>query len=171
MLMLGVYLISLPGTFITILPFYKFIGSQQLKQFLLIFVSATPLSLINTMIILGGPFTNVASFIYRKMSKTIWLLFFTLICCWFLGNLYSIFLGQEFMVSMSYALVGIFGGNQQNALNINQLSTGNFVGALIIGTIINIAAVLIDIRCFLCLSQGCEAISLGSPSFNVTILI
>jgi hypothetical protein len=28
MLMLGVYLISLPGTFITILPFYKFIGSQ-----------------------------------------------------------------------------------------------------------------------------------------------
>lgn len=42
---------------------------------------------------------------------------------------------------------------------------------LISRTIINIAAVLIGIRCFLCLSQGCEAISLGFPSFNVTILI
>jgi len=102
------------------------------------------------MIILGGPFSNVASYTYQKMNRTIWLLFFTFLICCFFGSILSIFLGEEFMVSMSYALVGILGGSQENTLHMDQLTNGDFVGVFLINTAINVVGFVLRNGLFAC---------------------
>lgn len=64
------------------------------------------------MLILGGSFTNVASFIYQKLTKTLWVLFFILLISSFFGDILSLLFKEETLVATSYALIGLFGGNQ-----------------------------------------------------------
>ena len=63
----------------------------------------------------------VASFIYKKLKRTIWLLFLVLFICWLFADIISIFIDQEFMMSLSYVFVGLLGGNQESSINMDKL--------------------------------------------------
>lgn len=84
----------------------------------MIFVSVSPLILINTSIILGGVFTQAMNFIYRKLSKSIWILFLVFMLSWIFGDILSLFIDEEVIVCTGYAFIGIFGGSLNSSLEL-----------------------------------------------------
>lgn len=107
---LGLYLLSFPGSFITMVPFHKLQASKGLNQLLYLFVSMVPLSLINIFLSFSNEFTSLVIFTYRKLYRTCWILFLVLCLCWFFASTLSIFLKEEMIVIMSKVFVCFLGG-------------------------------------------------------------
>ena len=102
-----------------------------------------PLCLVNSILNFGAKVTSLPFFLYYKLNKSLWLLFFILVISWFFGSVFSLFLEQQTIVLSTYAFIGMLGGNYEPFLHLTQLSTTNLVLVLFIDLFLNLTSLIL----------------------------
>ena len=76
--------------FISLARYHRWSASKQLRQFLVIFLASTPLSLVNTFLIID-PFNRLLAYMFKMLKKTLYFFFFVFVAAWFASSALTLF--------------------------------------------------------------------------------
>ena len=117
-----IYIVTIPGHFIMLVPVHKIYGGQSLKAVLSLFVSLPPLTFINLYLYLKSRSTAAGWPWSIKMRNSIYFMIWFFLLSWLFAAILASCVEQNFGTLMVYLWIGLLGGNYSSALDINQLA-------------------------------------------------